>query len=110
MSDETPSASASTEAASGSLATAMFAIKELREDVGALKSQLKGLWATVMVVAVVVVILAAMTLLPRLGVPILGGGFRGQGSFNRGGIQQTAPGAPGAQGGQSAPGATAPGQ
>lgn len=107
MGDETTTPPAATEGASGSLATAMFSIKELRDEVGTLKSQLKSLWATVIVVAVVVVIVAAITLLPRFGVPIFGGGFRGQGNFNRGGVQQTAPGG---QGGQVAPGAATPAQ
>ncbi len=108
MTDETTTAPPAQEGGSASLATAMFAVKELRDDVGTLKKQIKAIWATVIVVAVLVVVMAVLTLLPRLfGVSVLGGGFRGQGNFNRGGLQQTAPGA---QGGQGAPGTTTPGQ
>jgi hypothetical protein len=108
MSDEVQPAAPAPEGGA-SLANAMFAVKELRDEVGSLKGQLKGLWATVIVVTVLVVLMAVITLLPRFfGISVLGGGgFRGQGSFNRGGIQQTAPGAPGGQGGS---GATTPGQ
>lgn len=110
MSDETKPAPPATDGASGSLATAMFAVKELRDDLASVKKQLKGLWTTVIVVAVLVVVVAGMTLLPRLfGVSIFGGGqFRG--NFNRGQFQQGAPGVQGGQGGQTAPGATTPGQ
>ena len=108
MSDEIRPAVTAPAEGGASPATTMFAVKELRDEVGALKTQLKGLWATVIVVAVLVVVMAVMTLLPRLfGVSIIGGGFRGQGGFNRGQTQQTAPGTPG---GQTAPGATTPGQ
>jgi len=108
MSDEVQPAVTAPAEGGASQATTMFAVKELRDEVGTLKKQLKGLWATVIVVAVLVVVMAVMTLLPRLfGVSIIGGGFRGQGTFNRGQTQQAAPGA---QGGQTAPGATTPGQ
>jgi hypothetical protein len=105
MSDEVQPVAPAPAEGGASLANAMFAVKELRDEVGSLKTQLKSLWATVIVVAVLVVAMAVITLLPRFfGISVLGGGFRGQG---RGQFQQQ--NAPGAPGGQNAPGATAPG-
>ena len=109
MTDETKVAPPSTDGAPASMVSTIYAVKELRDEVAGLKSQLKGLWVTVIVVAVLLAVTASLTLLPRLfGFSVLGGGaFRGQGNFNRGQMQQ---GAPGNQGGQTAPGATTPGQ
>jgi hypothetical protein len=85
MSDEVRPTPAAPAEGGASVATAMFAVKEMRDELGDLKKQLKSLWITVIVVGVVVLVLAVFTLLPRLfGVSVLGGaGFRG-GNFNRG--------------------------
>ena len=80
MSDETNRPAATPETDKTALAAAMLAVRELGDDVGRVKRQVRSLWITVIITVAVVVVLAVFTLLPRLfGVSVLGGGgFRGQ--------------------------------
>lgn len=96
MSDEreaTTPAATTAPAVPAAQAAMALAVQELDDDVGRLKKQVKALWAMVVVIAVVVIAVAAFTLVPRLfGVRM--GGFQGRaGGFNPNQTQQ-APQAP----------------
>jgi hypothetical protein len=97
MSDETIKPAAPVEADKAAAAAAMLAVQDLADEVAGVKKQVRGLWITVIVTIVLVIVLAGFTLLPRLlGVSAFGGGARrfnpqnGQG-FQPGGTNQQAP-------------------
>jgi hypothetical protein len=106
MSDETTAPAQSAVVANAQQA---LAIKDLSTDVSHLKKQVKALWITVVIVAVIVVVLGGFTLVGRLfGARTFGaGGFRG-GTLNG----QQFNGGTGTGGGttQQAPQTTTPGQ
>ena len=81
MSDETSTPAPSAVAANAQQA---LAIKDLSNDVSALKKQVKALWITVVIVAVIVVVLAGFTIVGRLSAArpdSVAAGFR-TGTFN----------------------------
>jgi hypothetical protein len=96
MSDETIKPAAPVEADKAAAAAAMLAVQDLADEVAGVKKQVRGLWITVIVTIVLVVVLAGFSLLPRLlGVSTFGGARRfnpqnGQG-FQPGGTNQQAP-------------------
>jgi hypothetical protein len=110
MSDEmTTPAAGNTPAANPVVANAAqaLAIKELGDTVEGVKKQVKRLWISFGVLAVVTVVLLVFTLVPSLRFGALGN----RGTFQRGqGTFQGAPGATpgGATGGTQPPGAPTP--
>ena len=73
-------------------ATQALAIQELNDEMSGIKKQFKALWIAVGVIGVIVLILAALTVVQRVGAANRIGGFRG-GTFNG----QQVPGGPGTQ-------------
>lgn len=83
MSDETMKPAAPPEPDTAQSAPAMLAVQTLQDEVKHVKGQVKGLWITSIIALVLVVLLSAFTLLPRLfGVSLFGAGFRGGQRFN----------------------------
>ena len=76
-------------------ATQALAIQELNDDISGIRKQFRALWIAVGVIGTITLILAILTILPRFGVRMGGGGFAGRaGAFNG---QQFNGGAGGAQ-------------
>jgi hypothetical protein len=89
-------------------ARAIMAGQEAKSDVvGSLQKQVRALWIVFGVTALVVVVLAIFTLLPRVGVRM--GGVGGRGNFQPG-AGQNFPGQDQGQGQPGAPGAPGTGQ
>lgn len=59
-----------------------LAIQDLNEDVTGLRKQITTLWVVVIIVGVIALAGAVMTILPRFGVRLGGGGFP-SGRFNQ---------------------------
>ncbi len=79
-------------------ATQALAIKQVNDEIGGIRKQLKTLWIVVGVIGTITLIVAILTLLPRFGVRIGGGGFQGRTGFTNG--QQNGPGGTGGTGTQ----------
>jgi hypothetical protein len=62
-------------------ATQALAIQDLSDQMSGIKKQFKALWIAVGVIGVIVLILASLTVLQRVGVMNRGAGFR-NGTFN----------------------------
>lgn len=81
MSDQTPAAAPAPVNPAIANATQTLAIKELGETVAGVKKQLKTLWISFAVLAVIVVVLAVMTLVPSLRFGMMGRSGFTRGSF-----------------------------
>jgi hypothetical protein len=89
---------AGTQSAAVANATQAMAVRQVKDELGDIKKQIKTLWIVVGVIGTVTLILAVLTLLPRFGVRL--GGFparTGSGITNG---QQFNGGAPGGGGTQ----------
>jgi hypothetical protein len=84
MSDQTPAATPAVANPAVANATQALAIKELGETIAAVKKQVKTLWISFAVLAVVVVVLAVMTFVPGLRY-----GLAGRPNFTRGSFGTT---------------------
>jgi uncharacterized membrane protein len=84
MSDQSPAATPATPNPAVANATQALAIKELGETVAGVKKQVKTLWISFAVLAVVVVVLAVMTFVPSLRF-----GLAGRSGFTRGNFGTT---------------------
>jgi uncharacterized membrane protein len=110
MSDQTPAATPAPQNPAIANATQALAIKELGETVARVKKQVKTLWISFAVLAVVVVVLAVFTFVPSLRFGRAGGAGFTRGSFgttNGSTFQGGATGG-GATGGATGQGTTAP--
>ncbi len=79
-------------------ATQAVAIKQVNDEIGGIRKQLKALWIVVGVIGTITLIVAVLTLLPRFGVRIGGGAFPGRGGLTNG-QQFNGPGGTGARAG-----------
>jgi hypothetical protein len=89
---------AGTHSAAVANATQAMAIRQVKDELGGIKKQIKTLWIVVGVVGTITLILAILTLLPRLGVRLGGGTFPGRAGITNG--QQFDGNAPGGGGTQ----------
>jgi putative effector of murein hydrolase len=80
-------------------ATQAMAIKQVNDEIGGIRKQLKTLWIVVGVIGTITLILAILTLLPRFGVRLGGGAFPGRSGFTNG-QQLNGPGGTGGTGTQ----------
>jgi hypothetical protein len=96
MSDQGAVETQSTAVAS---ATQAMAIRQVKDEIGGIKKQIKTLWIVVGMVGTITLILAILTLLPRFGVRL--GGFPARtGSGITNGQQFNGPGGTGGTGTQ----------
>jgi hypothetical protein len=80
-----------------------LAIQDLNEDVVELRKKITTLWVVVIIVGVIALAGAVLTILPRFGVRVGGGGFP-SGRLNQQNFQTNGgPGGTGGTGGQTAP-------
>ncbi len=75
---------AETRSAAVANATQALAIKQVNDEIGGIRKQLRTLWIVVSVIGTITLIVAILTLLPRFGVRIGGGGFQGRTGFTNG--------------------------
>lgn len=73
-----------TQSAAVASATQALAIKQVTDEIGGIKKQIKTLWIVVGVIGTITLILAILTLLPRFGVRLGGGAFPGRAGFTNG--------------------------
>jgi hypothetical protein len=87
-----------TQSAAVASATQAMAMRQVKDEIGGIKKQITTLWIAVSVIGVITLILAILTLLPRLGVRL--GGFparTGSGITNGQQSGGNGPGGPGTQ-------------
>lgn len=83
-------------------ATQAMAVRQVKDEIGGIKKQIRTLWIVVGVIGTITLILAILTLLPRIGVRIGGGDFQGRSGFTNG-QQFDGPGGTGGTGTQPPP-------